>query len=623
MSLRQWRRWPIYALLCAFSLVGVPPRAAETAAEAKARASEARLRRDVTYLASDECEGRGPSTKGINLAADYIAAEFKKAGLQPGGKDGSFFQPFTIPGATLEAPAHLVLKGPKGQEIELKQGIHFEPLGLSHAGKVTAPVVFAGYGVTGNKDLLYDDYQGLDAEDKVVIVLRDTPRGTNKYVSFDGQRRRQHASFTQKMVNAVKHKAAAILFVNDADTAATGDDLLGFGYTSLSGSPANLPAFHLRRSVLEAMLQGSAAADLADLERDIDRELKPRGVDLTGWTVSLDVKVRRDKITIKNVVGVLNGAGPLANETVVVGAHYDHLGYFSTSSMAVASGLKKGAIHHGADDNGSGTTSIMELARRFGQMPERQGRRLVFIAFSGEELGLYGSDHYCKAPLFPLDDTAAMFNLDMVGRLRPDKETKKDRLLIEGSGTAKAFNELLDTLNKKYDFKMVKKASGFGPSDHASFCGKKIPVLFFWTDYHDDYHRPSDTADKINVEGMRRIVDLGEEVVTYLTTVEKKPEFVEVKGGSGPGPSITGPRLGIRPNYSDEGEGVLIGGVTDGEPAAKAGIKGGDRIIEMDGKPVKNLETYMTIMSGHKKGDTIEVQIMRDGKKQTVKVKLD
>jgi hypothetical protein len=597
----------------------LPVRAAENAAEAKARASEERLRRDIFFLASDQCEGRGPTTRGINLAADYIANEFKKAGLKPGGKDGSYFQPFGIPGATLEGTPHLVLRGPLGQQIELKRGVHFDALGISHSGKAIAPVVFVGYGITGNKDLAYDDYAGLDVEGKVVVVLRDAPRQGNKYVSFDGQRRRLHASMGQKLANAEKHKAAAVLIVNDAETAATGDDLLDFTYLGLERAAAKMPAFHVRRAILEEMLANSGV-DLRALERDIDHELKPHSLDLPGWTVNLDVQVQRGKVPVKNVVGVLEGSGPLAKETVIIGSHYDHLGWFSSSSMA---GLKKGAIHHGADDNGSGTTTMMELARRFGQIPNRQGRRLVFMAFSGEEEGLFGSDYYCKEPLFPLADTVAMVNLDMVGRLRPDKETKKDRLLIEGSGTAKTFNELLDGLNKKYDFKLVKKAGGFGPSDHASFCGKKIPVLFFWTDYHEDYHAPSDTADKINVPGMRRIADLAEEVITHLATDEKRPEFVEVKESRPGSPSLNGPRLGIRPSYSDEGEGVLLGGVVDGLPAAKAGLKEGDRILEMDGKPVKNLEAYMSVMGGKKKGDVLELTIQRNGNKQKVKVKLD
>src|SRR5262249_39723377 len=155
--------------------------------------------------------------------------------------------------------------------------------------------------------------------------------------------------------------------------------------------------------------------------------------------------------------------------------------------------LKRMAIHHGADDNASGTTTLIELARRFGQTPDREGRRLVFIAFSGEELGLYGSVHYCKEPLYPLEETAAMLNLDMVGRLRPDADSGKDKLIVYGTGTAKTFDDLIETLNKKYDFKLQKVRTGTGPSDHASFYVKKVPVFFFFTGDHGDYHRPSDT----------------------------------------------------------------------------------------------------------------------------------
>jgi hypothetical protein len=675
---------------------------AEATTAARNLESEVRIKNDIFFLASPECEGRGPLTGGIDRAADFIAAEFKKVGLKPVGADGSWFQPFTIPGNKLEGPAVLVLRGPAGQTVELRQGVHFQPFGMAGPGKLTAPVAFVGYGITG-KESGYNDYQGLDVAGKVVIALRDTPRATatEKEVVFEGSRRRQLASFTEKLANAERHKVAAILFVNDAETARTGDDLLDFNYTALARTSNKLPAFHIRRAVLETMLLRSGA-ELSALEREIDRDLKPRSRILEGWTANLELKTKRDRVGLKNVVGVLEGAGPLAKETVVVGAHYDHLGFGSGSSLA---NLKKMTIHHGADDNASGTTGLLELARRFGAMQNRQGRRLVFIAFSGEELGLFGSDHYVKSPIYPLADTASMFNLDMIGRLRPDNETKKDKLLIEGAGSAKTFNELLDTLNRKFDFKMVKKASGAGPSDHASFYAKKVPVLFFWTDYHADYHRPSDTADKINIAGLRKVVDLGEDVVMHMATVEKRPEFVEVKGGSstaGRGPRLgiapaddakgdgaviaevepgapadkaglkkgdrivtfagkpikdfkalvvelgnqqSGttvevviqrdgkpitvkvelafmPRLGIRPNYSDEKEGVLIDGVNAGEPAANAGIKAGDRIVEMGGKPVKDLESYMKILPAAVKGDTVEVTILREGKKETVKVKV-
>ncbi len=507
----------------------------------------------------------------------------------------------------------------------MKEGVHFYPLSIGGSGKETnAPVVFAGYGTVA-APLKYDDYAGLDVEDKVVIVERDVPRSTNKEApTFP----RQAGSLNTKLQRAEKAKAAAILFVNDADTARTGDDLLDFGYFAANSQAAGkIPAFHLKRSVLEAMLKASADKDLSALEADIDKDLRPASErsKLKGWTITFELKMHRDKdaIHLKNVVGVLEGNGPLAKETVVIGAHYDHLGYGGVGgSMAVMrDGLKKMAIHHGADDNGSGTTSIMELARRFAAMKNREGRRLVFMAYSGEELGLLGSDYYCKHPLFPLEDTVAMFNLDMVGRL-PTEGKKKDLLLVEGSTTSKTFDALVDNLNKTYEFQLKKSDKFIPNSDHASFYRKKVPVLFLWTDIHDDYHKPSDTADKINVPGMRKIVDMSEEFVQHFATVPERPDYVagKVGGRSGGG---NGPRLGIQPTYPEDEKGVLLSGVSDGGPAAKAGLKGGDRIVEMAGKPVKKLEDYMEVMSTQKAGNTLDVVIERDGKKTTVKVKLE
>jgi hypothetical protein len=320
---------------------------------------------------------------------------------------------------------------------------------------------------------------------------------------------------------------------------------------------------------------------------------------------------------------VLEGNGPLAKETIVVGAHYDHLGYGGRGSLLRDPNQK--AIHNGADDNASGTTALLELARRYGAQNGRAGRRLVFIAFSAEESGLIGSAHYVKNPIVPLKDTAAMVNLDMVGRLRPDPKTGKDRVLVEGSGTAKTFEALLDDLVKKYDLTMVRQKSGYGPSDHESFYSAKpqIPVIFFWTGDHPDYHKPSDTADKINVAGMRKIVELTEDVLDHLTTVKERPEVVSLpRPTRGPGPG-GGPTLGIRPGYGEDVEGVLVGGVTPGRPAAKAGIQEGDLIVEIGGRRIKNLEGYMVQLRNFRKGDTVDVAVVRGGKKVMLKVTLE
>jgi Peptidase family M28/PDZ domain/PA domain len=610
---RLLRRPTLFVLGLAL-LAAVPAQAGDNSAAA----SEERLRKDVFYLASGELEGRGPTTKGIDKAADYIAAEFKKAGLRPGGVDGTYFQPFPYPANVLDAPARLTLKGPKGQEIELKQGVQFNPMGLGRAGTLTAPVVFAGYGIT-SVDAKYDDYAGLDATDKVVVVLRDSPHSLNEETAA---RLKASASFTRKIANAEKHKAAAVLFVNDAETAGGGDDLLDFNFTAVGriAQESNLPAFHVRRSVLQTMLTVTAAV-LADMERQIDKDLEPRSMELIGWTVGLEVKAHKGAVTLKNVIGVLEGAGPLANETVVVGAHYDHLGYGGAGGSMVKT-IRKPIIHPGADDNASGSAAVMELARRFGAAPDRVGRRLVFMCFSGEEIGLEGSKYYCEHPLFPLEETAAMFNLDMVGRLRPDEKSHKENVLVEGAGTGKNFADLIDAANRKYDFNLSKKSETLpANSDHFSFYKKKVPVLFFWTGYQPDYHKPSDTADKVNVAGMRKVVDLSADVVSALATEVKRPEYQAVKVNSAK--RSDGPTLRVMPNYTDGGDGLLLDGVADDGPAAKAGLKAGDRIVEVAGAPVKNITTYMEAMSAQKRGETIDVAVLRDGKRQSIKVKLD
>lgn len=579
-------------------------------------AIEARLRKDITFLASAECEGRGVDTQGINKAADYIAAEFEKVGLKhaPGLKD--YFQHFTIKGglAKLEEPNAVRLLGPQNQETDLELNKTFRPLGMSGAGKLTkTPIVFAGYGAT-IKELDYDDFKGVDVAGKVIIVIRKTPNFQNAKIEAD--KLTVHQSLQTKIANAELHKAAAIIIVNDQDTAKNDDPLMDFAYTAASTTSAKVAVIHVKRSVVDALLQATLNKTLEDLEKAIDKEGKPQSALLKDAAATMEITVKRQTLHVKNVIGVLEGKGPLAQETVVIGAHYDHLGFGGFGSLA--KGLKQPTIHHGADDNGSGTTTLLELARRFAGQKNREGRRLVFMAFSGEERGLLGSDHYCRNPLIPLADTAAMLNLDMVGRLRADDKTKKDKLIVYGTGTAKGFDSLIESLNENYNFQMQKVPGGMGPSDHASFYQRKIPVFFFFTGDHPDYHRPSDTAEKINIAGMRKIADLVADLATHLATAAQRPEYVFVP--STKSPSVQGPRIGIRPDYGSDKEGVLLGGVTEGGPAQKAGLKEGDLIIAVGEKPAKDLQTYMVLMANYKKGDKVPLTILRDEKKMMITV---
>jgi hypothetical protein len=573
----------------------------------------ARLKKDIFYLASDECEGRGPGTKGIELAADYIAKNFADAGLNPGGVKGTYFQPFDIKGSPiLDKPNHVSFRGPQGQTIEFAIGKDFEVMGLSGKGKVTATLVFAGYGIQA-KDLKYDDYAGLDVKGKVVVLLRHTPRW-NAPDPFAGKQRDLWAGLEKKIATAESMKAAAVIVINDATELAAGDMIPSFSYLAPATS-SRIPCVHVKRSVIDPVMGAVKDMTLKDVEAAIDRDLKPQSVVLDGWSATIETSVRRQQLPVKNVLGLVPGSGPLAKEYVVVGSHYDHLGYGGMGSLAPGSK----AIHHGADDNGSGTTAMMELARRFAGRKDRTGRTLVFMAFSAEERGLLGSQFYCKEPIYSLSDTSVMVNLDMVGRLRPDPTTKKDKLIVQGTQTAKGFDDLVDKLNTP-GFTFAKTPGGTGPSDHASFYQKKVPILFFWTGVHPDYHKPSDTADRINLDGMAKIVDYTESVIQKLVTEQDRPQYIEVKAPPQKMGAPKGPRLGIQPNYESDKEGVLIGGVSDGGAAAKGGLKAGDRIVEIAGRSVTNIETYMVIMSEQRTGQAIDVGLIRDGKKLNLKV---
>ncbi len=576
-----------------------------------------RMKKDITFLASDECEGRGVGTLGLDLAAQYIAVQFSRAGLKPGGVNGTYFQPFAYgSNARLDGESTLTLIGKDAKDRVLKQGVDFEVMGSSAPGSLTAPVVFVGYGAAAKG---YDDYADVDVKGKIVVALRRLPRWNEKDSPFAGPARDQQASLQVKHVRAQAAKAVAVILVNDASEAK--DGLIPYKMLQ-PDAPSALPFVHMKRSALNDLLQDSTGKSLQDIELAIDKDLKPHSTILKNWSITLNVKVKRQEAIVKNVIGVLEGSGPLANETIVVGAHYDHLGYGGLGSLAADKGT--GKIHHGADDNGSGTTSVIELARRFGAMKEREGRRMVFMTFTAEERGLVGSRHYCsKEPLFPLKDTVAMFNLDMVGRLKDPPADAKDnkakpKLIVIGMDTGKGFEDLVKKHNT--DFEIAKDTSSvFGASDHASFYNQKIPVLFLFSGFHPDYHRPTDTADKINVAGMKRIADFSERILSQLATDPKRAEFTERKGAPiGGGPK--GPRLMFTPDYQFLGKGVRIDGVTPGGPAQVAGLKEGDVIIEIAGKSVADLPSFMKAMASEKIGVAFEVKVLRDSKEMKLKV---
>jgi hypothetical protein len=599
------------------------PAAPAGAASSAPSPAELRLKSDVTYLAADEREGRAPGTKGIEAAADYIAHVFRDAGLRPAPRADGFFQPFALKGRTrLGDEQKLACAGPDGRKLEAALKSDYTPLPITVAGTVaSAPLVFAGYGITARDEshkLDYDDYAGIDVRGKAVLILRREPQQFDDASPFDGKRDSKYATFQHKATNAFQHGAAAVLLVNNlAGLEGKADELINFARGQLAGD-SNIPFLMLSRAFADKLLAEAGKPELAEFENQIDGDLKPRSRELNGWAASARVTLTVDRTETKNVIGVLEGAGPHADETIVIGGHYDHLGHggFASGSLALLSS----AIHNGADDNASGTAMVLELARRLGARRDPLPRRVVFMAFSGEERGLLGSHYYVEHPLFPLEKTVMMINCDMVGRLNT-----KGELTMIGTGTSPGIDTLVDVLAKSAGFTIKKVAGmtdGFGGSDHESFYDKGVPVLFAFTGLHADYHRPSDDSDRINYGGMARIADYLELITLDLARRPERPVYAKMvrkappahSGNSSPAP--TGVYFGSVPDYSDEasGNGVKLSGVTEGGPAEKAGLKAGDVIIRFGGLPVKNIGDYSDTLFRHRPGDKVDVMVRRDGK---------
>ncbi len=591
-------------------------------------ASGNRLKADVSYLADDARDGRGPGTAGIEAAADYIATTFKEIGLKPAAGAEGFFQQFQLPGpAKLGDNPTLSVAGSKDRNLKAEPKSDFTPLAIGSSGDLKdLPVVFVGYGITAKDDetkLDYDDYAGLDVKGKAVLLIRKTPQQANKDSKFSGRNLNRFGAFRHKITNAFSHGAAAVLIVNDAATVKGQKDVpLGF---TIAGNEQNskLPFVSISRAFADSLLDVAGAAKLAELEAEIDTDGKPHSKDLEGLKLSTTVEVKREQQTTKNVIGVLEGSGPLADETIVIGGHYDHLGRGGLMSGSLA--FLSRDIHNGADDNASGTSMVLEMARRLARRTDPLPRRVVFMAFSGEERGLLGSQHYCDNPLYSLDKTVMMFNFDMVGRLNDEGE-----LTIFGTGSSPTFGALAEALGTSAGFKIKQVAGisdGIGGSDHQSFYQKNIPVLFAFTGTHKDYHRPSDDTHLINFVGMSRIADLGEILLLDLIRRPERPSFTkpvpkEGKASADPGRAAVSVYFGSIPSYDDSDKGVKLTGVRDGSPAEKAGLKANDVIIKFGDKTIGTIYEYTEQLGNYKPGDVVDVVVKRGDAEVTLKVTL-
>lgn len=642
-----------------------------------------RLRAHIEYLASDKLEGRRTGSAGASLAAEYIAREFSRYGLRRSiGRD--------LPGMSIleaDSPKRYLQEFPYVSRVELGENNLFYvnpgraddmaqfkvqedwmPLGFSSNGRVHgAEMAFAGYGIS-SAELKYDDYAASSVKDRVAIIFSGTPDGENPHGQF------VRAGGIRFKAAAARAAGARALLIIASEEKLTDDKLSGLSYDN--AGEAGIPVV-----VISRRLAGKILGDLSSYEKtadartpggknpQIDSDTKAVLLDrpdirppVPGLRLDLSTNVMRRESPSFNVIGILDGSDPtLKNETIVIGAHYDHLGYGGEGSLAP----REGEIHHGADDNASGVAGVLELARLFTSPGQRPRRTIVFMAFSGEEEGLLGSNYYVNHPIVPLANTVAMINMDMIGRMKDNK------LIVGGIGTASEWRDLIssskaaisnaasalaasaregkvpggtlcgpditvstatqvsassESLNgapkpcPQSAFEMTLNEDGFGPSDHSSFYAKQIPVLFFWTGTHADYHKPSDTADKINYADEARILSLVARVVHDIDSNDKRPAYTVAKS------EATGRATGFRvylgtiPNYADSNDGLLLDGVRDDSPAAKAGIKAGDKIVKLAGHDVKNVYDYTFALGEMKAGQEYEVELMRGGERIKVMI---
>lgn len=557
--------------------------------------------------------------------------------------------------------------------LDLRVGEDWMPLAWSANARVeSSPVTYVGYGIAA-AELQHDDYAGVDLRGRIALAFAGTPDGDNPHGSFA-----RFADLRFKAAAARDRGARALLVIAREDNFK--DDKLARLRVdeSVASGDAGIPVVVISRQAARRAFAAAATPTLRfeELENALPRTAPPGGTRGSSETAqhaapaapttvrnfsaplrdiafTVATKIVRREAPAVNVVGILEGSDPeLKNEAVVIGAHYDHLGRGGQGSLAA----REGEIHHGADDNASGVAGLLELARTFAEDRKSLRRTIVFIAFGGEEEGLLGSSYYVRNPVVPLAQTVAMINLDMIGRL------KENRLNVGGVGTSSEWKKWIESANHDLKpevtatgasasasregaarssvpvvvaangetivranpgerFALTLTEDGFGPSDHASFYAKQTPVLFFWTGTHEDYHKPSDTADRVNYQGEQRIVSFVSSIVRALDANDKRPTYTLARSDAAAGRS-TGFRvyLGTIPNYAETTGGMKLDAVREDSPAAKAGLRAGDVIVRLAQRDVRNVYDYTYALGEMKAGVEYEVEVLRGAERLKFKL---
>ena len=564
--------------------------------------TSAELSAHVKFLASDSLKGRKPGTNEFTVAAKYVANEFKKYGLKLLGDNG--FQYFEV------APEIEVGKNTlKAGKTDFKYGTDFTVFSYSKSAKIKSGLIFAGYGFDiQNNKMIWNDYSRLIVKGKWVMILRGSPEKNREDNFYENNIR------DLEKINIAKAKGAAgVILVSPVDLNSS-DELLPLKYEGAKKSDL-MPVIQVKRSVANQLILKSGKS-IENLEKELNTKLMPVSFD-TKSKVEIKTDVQLVPVKTENIIGYLEGSDhALKSQYLVIGAHLDHLGFGGPGS-----GSRKQdtvAIHNGADDNASGVATILELAQYLASKKDSLKRSVLFIAFSGEELGLLGSQFYVNNPLLDLNNAKAMLNFDMVGRFNNSTRA----VTLSGTGTAKEWEDILDQYQKQYNFKFNYSKEGYGSSDHSSFYSRNIPVIHFFTDLHDDYHTPSDDAELLNYHGQQEVTELAARLAFQLLNRNSMLTYQEAgskeRKSSSANLKVT---LGIMPGFgSTDGQGLKVEGVTKDKPAYKAGIQVGDIITALNGEKIADIYEYMDKLKKFKPGDKITANIRRGDNELVVNI---
>jgi Zn-dependent M28 family amino/carboxypeptidase len=567
-------------------------------------ATQTRTREHVQTLASEKFEGRMAGSAGEKLAAEYIASELTRIGARPLPGQTDLFHTFEFTAGTKDAGSSIAVMRPGHDPRLFITTTHVQALSFSDTAEATGEVVFAGYGlvVPESQNFGYDSYVGLDVKDKIVLVLRYFPEDADINTRAILAR---YSDLRYKAMAARQRGAKALLVVTGPRSPNAGATVPMTFDTALAGS--GIVAASISGDAGREIFAAAPDRNLEDVQKNMDTgNPHASGFAIPNVTVTVKAAVERETQVGRNVIAYLPATGPTSGVDkpwIALGAHYDHLGRGRTGSSLAAKD-EVGQIHHGADDNASGTAAVLAIAEALAQEPRR--RHLLLGFWSAEEIGLIGSNAFVTAAPVPIDHLAAYLNFDMVGRMVDNK------LTVQATGTSPVWNRVIEQANVAAGFDLVLQPDPYQPTDVATFNGASVPALSFFTSTHTDYHRPGDTADKINYEDLDRIADFAAAIVKRLADTPEAPVFTKVDQQTD-----TAGRAGIRvftgtiPDYATDVKGLLLGGVIGGGPAEQAGLQKGDVIVEIAGQTIANIYDYTYALELLKVGEPVKIVYMR------------